>query len=124
MIYPDCDMKRWEYCDNTVVLANADAYYTKKQTEDLIDDVSGMTPAEVQEQIDDSIRTKADKSEVNELAVQVRQNTDAILNRYTKQETNSLLQSYLSKLEAKGMFANYSKVSGDVLSLNDENITI
>lgn len=124
MIYPDCDMKRWEYCDNTVVLANADAYYTKKQTEDLIDDVSGMTPAEVQELIDDSIRTKADKSEVNELAVQVRENTDAILNRYTKQETNSLLQSYLSKLEAKGMFANYSKVSGDVLSLNDENITI
>ena len=124
MIYPDCDMKRWEYCDNTVVLANADAYYTKKQTEDLIDNVSGMTPAEVQEQIDDSIRTKADKSEVNELAVQVRQNTDAILNRYTKSETNSLLQSYLSKLEAKGMFANYSKVSGDVLSLNDENITI
>ena len=124
MIYPDCDMKRWEYCDNTVVLANADAYYTKKQVEDLIDDVSGMTPAEVQEQIDESIRTKADKSEVNELAEQVRQNAEAILNRYTKQETNSLLQSYLSKLEAKGMFANYSKVSGDVLSLNDENITI
>lgn len=124
MIYPDYDMKRWEYCDNSVILANADAYYTKKQVEDLIDDVSGMTPAEVQEQIDDSIRTKADKSEVNELAQQVRNNTDAILNRYTKQETNSLLQSYLSKLEAKGMFANYSKVSGDVLSLNDENITI
>ena len=124
MIYPDCDMKRWEYCDNTVVLANADAYYTKKQVEDLIDDVSGMTPTEVQEQIDESIKTKADKSEVNELAQQVRSNTDAILNRYTKQETNSLLQSYLTKLEAKGMFANYSKVSGDVLSLNDENITI
>lgn len=124
MIYPDCDMKRWEYCDNSIILANADAYYTKKQVEDLIDDVSGMTPAEVQEQIDESIRTKADKSEVNELAQQVRNNTDAILNRYTKQETNSLLQSYLSKLEAKGMFANYSKVSGDVLSLNDENITI
>lgn len=124
MIYPDCDMKRWEYCDNSIILANADAYYTKKQVEDLIDDVSGMTPAEVQEQIDESIRTKADKSEVNELAQQVRSNTDAILNRYTKQETNSLLQSYLSKLEAKGMFANYSKVSGDVLSLNDENITI
>lgn len=123
MIYPDCDMKRWEYCDNSVILANADAYYTKKQVEDLIDDVSGMTPAEVQEQIDESIKTKADKSEVNELAQQVRQNTDAILNRYTKQETNSLLQSYLTKLEAKGMFANYSKVSGDVLSLNDNNIT-
>ena len=124
MIHPDCDMKKWEYCDNSVILANADAYYTKNQVEDLIDDVSGMTPAQVQEQIDESIKTKADKSEVNELAQQVRNNTDAILNRYTKQETNSLLQSYLTKLEAKGMFANYSKVSGDVLSLNDENITI
>lgn len=124
MIYPDCDMKRWEYCDNTVVLANADAYYTKKQVDDLIDDVSGMTPAEVQEQIDESIRTKADKSEVNELAQQVRENTDAILNRYTKEETNALLQSYLTKLEGKGMISNYAKVNGDVLTLNNENITI
>jgi hypothetical protein len=124
MIYPDCDMKRWEYCDNTVVLANADAYYTKKQVDDLVDDVSGMTPAEVQEQIDDSIRTKADKSEVNELAVQVRENTDAILNRYTKSETNALLQSYITKLEGRGMISNYAQVNGDVLSLNNENITI
>lgn len=124
MIYPDCDMKRWEYCDNTVVLANADAYYTKKQVDDLIDDVSGMTPAEVQEQIDDSIRTKADKSEVNELAAQVRENTDAILNRYTKSETNALLQSYMTKLEGRGMISNYAQVNGDVLTLNNDNITI
>lgn len=124
MIYPDCDMKRWEYCDNTVVLANADAYYTKKQVDDLVDDVSGMTPAEVQEQIDDSIRTKADKSEVNELAAQVRENTDAILNRYTKSETNALLQSYMTKLEGRGMISNYAEVNGDILTLNNENITI
>ena len=121
---PEDTMQSWSHCDTHVILANADYYYTKKQVEDLIDDVSGMTPSEVQEQIDESIKTKADKSEVNELAQQVRNNTEAILNRYTKQETNSLLQSYLTKLEAKGMFANYSKVSGDVLSLNDENITI
>ena len=124
MIHPDCDMKRWEYCDNTVVLANADAYYTKNQVEDLIDDVSGMTPAEVQEQIDESIRTKADKSEVNELAQQVRENTQRILNTYTKQETNSLLTAYLTKLEANGMVANYAKVDGDTLTFNNQNITI
>lgn len=124
MIYPDCDMKRWEYCDNTVVLANADAYYTKKQVEDLIDDVSGMTPAEVQEQIDESIKTKADKSEVNELAQQVRENAQRILNTYTKEETNSLLTAYLTKLEANGMVANYAKVNGDTLTLNNQNITI
>ena len=124
MIYPDCDMKRWEYCDNTVVLANADAYYTKKQVDDLIDDVSGMTSAEVQEQIDESIKTKADKSEVNELAVKVRENTDAILNRYTKSETNALLESYMTKLEGRGMISNYAEVNNDILTLNNENITI
>lgn len=124
MIYPDCDMKRWEYCDNTVVLANADYYYTKEQVEDLIDDVSGMTPTEVQEQIDESIKTKADKSEVNELAQQVRENAQKILNTYTKQETNSLLTAYLTKLEANGMAANYAKVDGDTLTLNSNNITI
>lgn len=123
-IFPDCDMKRWEYCDNTVVLANADYYYTKEQVDDLIDDVSGITQAEVQEQIDESIKTKADKSEVNELAQQVRQNTQKILNTYTKNETNSLLQNYLTKLEANSMVANYAKVDGDILSLNSNNITI
>ena len=124
MIYPDCDMKKWEYCNNTVVLGNADYYYTKEETDKLIDSVSGMTPEEVQEQIDESIRTKADKSEVNELALQVRENANAILNRYTKEETNSLLQSYMTKLEGKGMIANYAKYNNQVLSLNDENITI
>lgn len=124
MIHPDCDMNRWEYCDSTVVLANADYYYTKEQTDDLIDSVSGMTPAQVQEQIDWSIRDKADKSQVNEIAEAVRQQGERLLNTYTKTETDNLLNSYLSKLEAKGMIANYSAVDGDVLSLNNENITI
>lgn len=124
MIYPDCDMKRWEYCDNTVVLANADYYYTKEQVDKKIEDVEGMTPADVQEQIDWSIKDKADKTEVNDLAQQVRQNTQRILNTYTKDETNSLLTAYLSKLEANGMVANYAKVNGDTLTLNSDNITI
>lgn len=122
MIYPDCDMKRWESCDNTVVLANAEYYYTKKQVEDLIDDVSGITSGEVQTMIDSSIRTKADKSEVDELAAQVRQNSEDILNRYTKAETNSLLQSYYNKIETTTLFQNYSKVEGDVLVLNSDNL--
>lgn len=119
---PSDTMESWSHCDTHVILANADYYYTKKQVEDLIDDVSGMTPAEVQEQIDESIKTKADKSEVNELAQQVRENAQKILNTYTKQETNSLLQNYLTKLEANGMAANYAKVDGDVLTLNSDNL--
>lgn len=124
MIYPDCDMKRWEYCDNTVVLANADSYYTKKQVDKKIEDVEGMTPEDVQKQIDWSIKDKADKTEVSDLAQQVRQNAQRILNTYTKDETNSLLTAYLTKIEANGMVANYAKVNGNTLTLNNENITI
>ena len=123
-IFPDCDMKRWEYCDNTVVLANADYYYTKEQVDKKIEDVEGMTKEDVQKQIDESIKTKADKSEVNELAQKVSENAQRILNSYTKEETNSLLKAYLTKLEANSMVANYAKVDGDILSLNSNNITI
>ena len=124
MIYPDCDMKRWEYCDSTVVLANADYYYTKEQVDKKIEDVEGMTQEDVQKQIDESIKNKADKSEVNELAQKVSENAQRILKTYTKNETNSLLQNYLTKLEAKSMAANYAKVDGDILCLNSNNITI
>lgn len=51
--------------------------------------------------------------------------TTAMLDRYTKAQTNSLLQSYYTKMETNAMFANYAQVKdGDVISLNDENITI
>lgn len=121
-IFPDCDMKRWEYCDNTVVLANADYYYTKEQVDKKIEDVEGMTKEDVQKQIDESIKDKADKSEVNELAQKVSENAQRILNTYTKNETNSLLQAYLTKLEANSMVANYAKVDGNILTLNSNNI--
>ena len=124
MIYPEQDMNRWEYCDSTIVLANADYYYTKEQVDDIIEDVGGVTPEEVQEQIDRSIRTKADKSLVNALAEEVRSNTQAILNRYTKSEVNDLLAQYKTKLEANKDLAEYAVINGDVLSLNDKNIGI
>ena len=82
-----------------------------------------MTREEVQEQIDWSIRTKADKSQVNEIAETVRNQGEAILNTYTKEETNTLLSTYLSKLEANSIVANYTEVSPDgVLILNSQNI--
>lgn len=124
MIYPDCDMNRWEYCDNSVILANAEYYYTKEETDALIDSVSGMTPEDVQEEIDWAIKDKADKSEVSQLAETVRQQGEKLLNTYTKTETDNLLANYMSKLEAKGMIANYAAVNQDVLTLNNENITI
>lgn len=124
MIYPDCDMNRWEYCDNTVVLGNADYYYTKQETDELIAGVSGMSPSQVQDMINNAIRVKADKSTVESLAEVVRQQGQAILNTYTKSEVNSLLNSYLTKIEANGMIAEYAAIDGDTLSLNNNNISL
>lgn len=61
---------------------------------------------------------------VNNLSAQVAQNTRDIMDRYTKAQTNSLLASYYTKIETNSMFANYSKVDGDVITLNNENITV
>lgn len=61
---------------------------------------------------------------VNNLSEQIAQNTRDIMDRYTKAQTNSLLASYYTKLETNAMFANYSRVEGNVISLNNENITV
>ena len=62
---------------------------------------------------------------VNSLQDQVAENTRGLLDRYTKTETNSLLQSYYTKLETNAMFANYTKViDNDTLSINNDNITV
>lgn len=61
---------------------------------------------------------------VNNLSEQIAQNTRDIMDRYTKAQTNSLLASYYTKLETNAMFANYSKVEGNVITLNNENITV
>lgn len=58
------------------------------------------------------------------LADQVRANTQGLLDRYTKIETNNLLKNYYTKQETRGMIANYTAVDGNTLKLNNEQITI
>lgn len=64
------------------------------------------------------------QSDQSTLAEQVRQNTQGLLDRYTKTETNNLLKNYYTKLETNSMFAKYAKKDNEILSLNDENIGI
>ena len=126
-INPYDSMNNWKQCCTTE-LADAQRYYEKWQIDKMIDDLvisgGGVTSGIVQEMIDESISGKADEEQVNELATIVSGQTQEILNRYTKEETNELLQAYLTKLEANSMFANYSKVENTTLILNNENITI
>lgn len=125
-ISPDMDLKRWSVQQTITVLANADYYYTKTEVDKLLKDItsSAVTREEVQEMIDRSIASKANQADLEALSAQVATNTADILNRYTKQETNSLLEAYLTKLKASEMFANYTKVEGTTLLLNADNITI
>lgn len=121
-IIPDEDMHRWAVTRTITVLANSDYYYTKTEVDKLLQDItaSGVTREEVEEMINTAIATKADQAELEAVAEQVRQNTQDILNTYTKQETNDLLTSYLTKLEAISMRDNYAKVNGQTLVLNSE----
>lgn len=123
----DMDMQRWAVTRTITVLANSDYYYTKTEVDKLLEEIVGstVTKEEVEEMIQRAVSTKADKAAVDALAEEVRQNTQQLLNTYTKEETNSLLSNYLSKLEAINMRDNYAGVSGTTLTLNNElEITI
>ena len=126
IISPDCSMSQWAVQKTVTVLANSDYYYTKYEIDSLLRQVtaSAVTREQVEEMINAAIADKADKAALDSLAQQVSANTQAILNTYTKQETNTLLDKYLTKLRANELFANYSKVNGTTLELNSENITI
>ena len=67
-IYPDCDLKRWE-TSYSVALANADNYYTKKEVDDLLDDIvvsgDGITADEAQDLIDSSLQDYYNKDEID-----------------------------------------------------------
>ena len=116
MICPDKQLDMWEYCDNSVILANADWYYTKQQTEELIDSVSGMNPTEVQDMINRSIHSKADKTYVDEKDTELSDSIRAInsnLTRvYTKTDVNNLLDRKQNVLIAGSGIT----ISGDVIS--------
>ena len=123
----DMDMQRWAVTRTITVLANSDYYYTKSEVDKLLEDItaSGVTREEVEEMIARAVATKADKAAVDAIAEQVRQNTQQLLNTYTKEETNSLLSNYLSKLEAINMRDNYAAINDTTLTLNNElEITI
>lgn len=64
------------------------------------------------------------QTEIDELKEEVKELADHILDTYTKEETNTLLESYLTKLEANSMVANYAVVEDTTLKLNSEEITI
>ena len=125
-INPDDELHRWAVQQTITILANADYYYTKTEVDYLLQQITAgaVTREEVEAMINAAIADKANQADLEALAAQVSANTQSILNTYTKQETNTLLDKYLTKLRANEMFANYSKVNGTTLELNAEGITV
>ena len=112
---------------SVTILANSDYYYTKVEIDKIIKEITegAVTREEVEEMIARAIATKANQADLEALSAQVASNTERILNTYTKQETNALLDSYLTKIKAIQMRDNYSKVEDTTLILNNElGITI
>ena len=116
MLFPDCDMRAWEICDSSVVLANADNFYSKQQTDELLDSVSGMSPDEVQTMINRSLHSKADKTYVDEqdssLSNDIRAINAQLTQIYKKSDVNNLLDRKQNVLIAGSGIT----ISGDVIS--------
>lgn len=96
---------------------------------------SGGTEVEIDEALNDqshnpvanrtiTLKVREIEGKHETLADQVRANTQGLLERYTKIETNNLLKNYYTKQETRGMIANYTAVDGNTLKLNNEQITI
>lgn len=96
---------------------------------------SGGTEVEIDEALNDqshnpvanrtiTLKVRDIEGKHDTLADQVRANTQGLLERYTKIETNNLLKNYYTKQETRGMIANYTAVDGNTLKLNNEQITI
>lgn len=96
---------------------------------------SGGTEVEIDEALNDqshnpvanrtiTLKFREIEGKHETLADQVRANTQGLLDRYTKIETNNLLKNYYTKQETRGMIANYTAVDGNTLKLNNEQITI
>lgn len=97
-ISPEMDLKRWAVQQTVTILANADYYYTKREVDKLLADItsSAVTREQVEAMIRFAIASKADKSELQALADNV----------YTKGEVNI-------------KFDNYSLIDDHILYLNN-----
>ena len=112
IICPKEQLSCWEV-DSSVMLVNPSNYYTKAQTDDLIEGVSGMTPSDVDTEIDNAIsvynvqvqgqlETKADWSALNDY--------------YNIQQTDAVITSAIAGKQDTLIAGDNITISGNVIS--------
>lgn len=105
------------------VVANADAYYTKSEIDEKIDEIvisgGGITSGEVQTMIDESIADKADKSEIPTVPT----NVSAFVNDVPYLTDHQSLSAYSTTDETTNMINQAVSGKQDTL-IAGQNITI
>lgn len=76
-----------------------------------------------------TVDTELDENSLNPIAnapvaTNIRELGESVLDRYTKSEVDSLLESFYTKIEANAIVAEYAAIDGETLSLNNANIGI
>lgn len=111
-----------EYDVNTIQQALKKIFVNEK------DSGGGGGEIEVDQALDSGstnpIANQAVTKPILTLQEQVAENARGLLDRYTKAQTNALLDSYYTKMQTNRMIANYAKVIDNTVSLNDEMISI
>ena len=111
-----------EYDANTIQQALKKIFVNEK------DSGGGGGDIEVDQALDsvstNPIGNQAVTQPILTLQQQVAENTRGLLDRYTKAQTNALLDNYYTKMQTNALIANYAKVIDKTVSLNDKNITI
>lgn len=93
-VFPDCTMNRWEV-EPTSYIADADNYYTKGQVDNLIDGISGLTPEDVEEIVNESISGMPTTEDVEEIV------NESISGMPTTEDVDEKIASAKTEIESE-----------------------
>lgn len=116
-ITPCCDMQRWEV-DSSVMLVNPSNYYTKAETDELIDGISGITQSDVDTEIDNAISVynlQVQEQLANKLDVSAYTPTD-LSQYYTSVETEEAIAEAVSGKQDTLIAGTNITIEGNVIS--------
>ena len=90
IIDPEYELDKWEVSP-TMIIANADHYYTKPQTDAKIAEMSGATPEQVEGMINESLQDYYDKAEIN-TTVNDLEDSDSVISGAVGNVSSALTQ--------------------------------
>lgn len=112
IICPEEQLSCWDVMPTTA-LANADNYYTKAETDDLIEGVSGMTPSDVDTEIDNAISVYNVQVQGQ---LETKADANALNDYYNIQQTDAVITSAIAGKQDTLIAGDNITISGNVIS--------